>query len=343
MAAREDVAASKDGSGPPEWAGLVEAYCRFDSGGLEAKPGGPLSQLNALLRFLVIEDSGAEHLVAQEGRAAIEANPENFRNYDEFSRANAGIDLLHQTTVLGPRVLGAALPERLKAMPEGPVRRIEAGDEAAAIRELIEAGRSDDAPGLSWGVLGRLVREVRFVPSWRRVDFMATKWAVPIDEFLREARPLFADHPYAAYIDSYSPRGRGDQRQQAAALGRIRLEPSGVDLGAFAMLSDLHRIGARSAFEQATKHADATYRDLVLLASAIADQRKPGVARRLLEVSPHAPYPVARLIELDWEDVAPRVPGWEREHEQHPMVLGRIARRYLTTRQWPDAERCLHA
>ncbi|WP_168189359.1 hypothetical protein [Paludisphaera borealis] len=39
-----------------------------------------------------------------------------------------------------------------------------------------------DAGEPSWGVLTHLAREARFIHVWRRLLFMAYKWAVAVDE-----------------------------------------------------------------------------------------------------------------------------------------------------------------
>ena len=79
-------------------------------------------------------------------------------------------------------------------------------DRAAVIRGLLQLpGDPQDAArfGLSWNVLGLLLREVSFVQAMVRVSFEARALAVSPNETLATFEPLYSEHPLVDLIRTY--------------------------------------------------------------------------------------------------------------------------------------------
>jgi len=337
------------GEGPaPPWAGAIDAFCRCDLERLAAPPADPaLVQLNPLLRFLVAEESGGPLQVSQgngnsaflgaAGRAVLAANPECFRVMDRLSRLE-DIGIKHEVTVLGPAALSESLPRRLAEVPGLPaaVKRPSGGDgEPAIVRALIAAGAPADDPGEpSWAVLGSLIREARFALTRDRAEFLRFIWLVPLDEFLDEARPLVADHPYRWVIEAYNtPAGR-----------RLAPTPEGLGIADFEATEfdyAKYQPGV-PLFDEVQAHADPTARDLAFIARLSATPEGVAAFAGLLRaVSPHSPYAAAAEIELDWPKADARATDWEKAYAGHPVVLGSLARHYLAAKDPRAAARCL--
>ena len=94
----------------------------------------------------------------------------------------------------------AQVADGAAASPSGS-RWIKNGDELTLVDALEQAGRpGDDAGEPSWGVLAHLAREARFVHVWRRLHFMAHKWAVPVGEYFDDVQPFVAKHRYLRFL-----------------------------------------------------------------------------------------------------------------------------------------------
>lgn len=61
----------------------------------------------------------------------------------------------------------------------------------------------------------------------------------------------------------------------------------------------------------------------------------------VLAVSPYNPYRRARMIEKHWDKAQPNIALWEKQGAEQPTLLLALGRRYLSSRQLDDAQRCL--
>ncbi len=260
------------------------------------------------------------------GHTVLNQVPECYRVHDAFSRVG-GIGNFHTATLAGLLRFSAAIPQRLKAMPGLPadVLKIirDSGPEPEMTAALVVAGRdAGDTSEPSWGALGRMLREVRFAQILRRAHFMKMEWSVPMDDFLAQMRPLYADHPYRAphrrlrnRLESRSQRIRGpDQEPNNPRLG---------DYGIFGCLED--RTGRQETRAQlyylATRHLGDLYHDLVGAVHQLPNPIIIESAKLLSTVSPHSPTWRAKLIEFDWAFSEPHAKEWEEAAGEHPEVL----------------------
>ena len=125
----------------------------------------------------------------------------------------------------------------------------------------------------------------------RRIDFEANCWNVDPDEFLSLAEPLYAGHRLQPYLESMSWQAP----RRAAAREKLRhLNPDGIELTAYEVVFAVPEEDQelRGHLQNAVlNHMDWTARDLSLILSRARIKRPQRQARKLLEVSPHAPAP----------------------------------------------------
>lgn len=336
----------------PAWAGLLDAYCRFDSGTLAGQQPGEWTGLAGLLRFLTVERTDTPHLTLRTAREVLKENPECYRVHEGMA-AVGGVGNLHVATQLGAQVFSAAVGARLARMadlPE-PVARVlkdadeETGiDEARLVRTLAEAGVTDTADA-TWGVLARLLQETRFAQLWRRLHFMRFWWSVPVEDVLPEILARTAGHPYHAVLPLY---GIDEAARKEALKDLVRKLPFS-ELGTASsspFLEFFRHMGweaAQSIYPGADAACDAVYQDG--LGRLVVGGEKTAVAHatQLLAISPYAPAARAGLIAHDGNRVAREAAAWAVESDAQIPVLAAFARRAMEQKRPEEAERYLKA
>ena len=161
---------------PPAWVEVIDASAHCDLKRLNIH-GGPHSALAALLRLAIAEFPVTPNWLAQAAKDLLGIDVECYRAIDAMCAAG-GVSNLHVATMLGPQTMELTFPQRLAALDKLPAVVREqfdrpAGGEVALVEALVKAGQPDADPGEpSWGVLGHLIRETRFVQVYRRLHFM---------------------------------------------------------------------------------------------------------------------------------------------------------------------------
>ena len=331
----------------PGWTDLIEAYCRHDRAALAQPAGARLAALAALLGFLEVEYSNATALVIETARAALETYPDCSRINDALCRVG-GVGTQHWATELGPAALTQALPLQLPEIPGFPAAArgpLAGGDEPAMTRALVAAGAAGvDAGEPTWATLAGMIRETRFTQSWRRLYFMRTMWGVPVGEELDAVRPLVADHPYRAFIESFGLDPARQPREMAALLKDV--VPTDLDRSwnpIWMTIQRVDRLRANALSSRTGPHDDHTARDQVIRLAARGPGYPAGDAADLLEISPGSPTALVALIRDGWEFVEKEARGWEDAYRRHPEILGELAKKYAALKRPDDAERCLRA
>lgn len=348
-AALADLAAAErlpGAKGPrPAWVGLIDAYCRFDQQALaKAAPRQPLDQLGTLLRYLAIENYACPALTIETGQNLLRTNSECFRVHDTLSNAG-GVSTMHVTTLAGPRILSSTLPGRLQAMaglPE-PVRALlrKQAPEPQVVAALIAAPA--DATEPSWNALGHLIREVRYTQTLRRLHFMRFQWNVPVDDYLKEALPAIAGHPYEAMARTFGIDPGRDRQAYTEMVQRIPIVDLSFNqfylLGAYTPVDEKRSL---QVLNQTNRFTDSIYRDYAAILPYLdADvDTKTRNAGNVYQISPHAPLAHTILIEDAWPHAQKLAPEWVKDC-QHPTVLRAIGSKYLAMGRTDDAERCL--
>jgi tetratricopeptide (TPR) repeat protein len=330
----------------PLWVDAIEAYCNFDTARVQETAKVPgLKQLGHLLAFLAVEDTRSPHLALAAGRTLLAYNPECYRVHDSMSSLG-GVAAQHRTTVDGINIFSDTYTRRLASIPGLPksaAKLASSGvDDAQVSKALILFSQSglDDNP-LSWAVLGRLGQETRFAQISRRLDFMLYRWSVPTKDFLQEAMPLVADHPYLPFLKTF---GVDRAREQETFVKLIRsLPPPFYETGQavrLRVLQDLPANAHTTLDDIWTASSDNIYRDFWLMVDFLAEKDQATYAQRALAFSPHAPFAKAILIKTNWQVAEPKAADWEKDC-QHPRILFELGQRYLQLKRHDDAERCL--
>ncbi|HEY5316028.1 MAG TPA: tetratricopeptide repeat protein [Pirellulales bacterium] len=328
----------------PEWVGTIDRFCRFQTSELDAGVADDeLKELTQVLRFVATDSS---HFSTQTVEAALELLPklpECYLVHDALCQAG-GVSILHAATQAGPETLLATLPERLgeiEGLPDGVAQaaRREAGIEAL-IKELdIADKRPSGRDEMSWAALSRLLRELTFMQVWRRLDFMVYSLGIDSDDFIEQSAPLVADHPYRFFLETR----RWERKPRDAAIEKLKaaLDTSNLDfngVGLFYPVAGMDAYRAR-LFKISYRHGDVIEPDMILRLERFTG--KAVTARGFLKGNPFCPYPAAMLIAEDWGYAGPHGVQWEKEHQDHPGVLGALGAKYLELARLDDAERCL--
>ncbi len=348
--ALDDLAAAKALPAPADsssdWGPLVDAYCRFDTKTLmDAKPD-PDRGLAMLLAVLSVEGSWRRVRRVEVGRALLRDNPECYRVHDEICDAG-GVSVLHEATLTPLTVYASEVPRRLQAMsnlPHGIQAQLDdPANEVLAAKALVQAGRSADRGEPSWGVLGHLMDETRFVQVWRRSKFLAYELGVPAGEFVDSVRPLIADHPYRPIIESMGADRARDPARYAALIREVNIPVADIEVTELHFFLDtLSAIDApkgQDLFREASLREDSTERDLTMFLPRVSEPDKLRNARFIEDVSPFSPTARAMRIEKSWAEVEGKAGAWEEEGS--PTILVALGRRYIELKRWNDAQRCL--
>jgi tetratricopeptide (TPR) repeat protein len=332
---------------PPAWADLIEACARCDVVRMSSfEP--PLAPLSSLLCLLALEPTTLTALGLIAGKDVMARDPECYRAHDAMCQLGELIHNLDEPTETGPSIFIQTIPERLKAQEMLPaIVRAHLDAPSVSGSALFEALAGAGAPGAdagepSWAVLGRMLRETRFVQVYRRMDLRRGPLGVVAGQVFQHERGAVVDHPYFLFLESLAT-----PRDKAARVleGLIEhLDVANVQLRSGPMLRAIEQSGhpaARVPWAFALKHVDNTAYDLSDLVRSTGGREQSDNAIALLEVSPHSDYAKAVLIEKDWERARPHLAEWEKGANHSPVLLAALARRYIDQRQVEDARRAL--
>jgi tetratricopeptide (TPR) repeat protein len=332
---------------PPAWADLIEACARYDLVRMNV-PDGPMAPLSALLRLLALEPTVLADLGLLAGKEVQALDPECYRAHDAMCRLGEILNNIDQPTAIGPDVFARTIPVKLGAIDALPaIVRTHLDKASVSTTGLAVALETAGAPGAdagepSWAVLGRMLRETRFVQVERRLYLLRGPMGVMAARLLDSERAAVADHRDFPYLESMAvPRDKAALVLDGL-IGHLDatnvLPRSSVMLQAIGQSKDP---GMKAAWTLALKHVDNTAYDLSELVRSTGGRDQSNNALALLEVSPDSQYAKAVLIEKDWERAAPHIEEWEKGANNAPVLLAALARRYGEKGQVDDARRSL--
>jgi tetratricopeptide (TPR) repeat protein len=338
-----------DDSAPPEWAGLIEAAAHCDVEKLQSQRG-PLAPQAAVLRLAIIETESAPSLLLQTAREVVAIDPECLRAIDAMCGIPT-LKILDHATLLGPRLLNAALSRRLKSiadLPKGVAQQIGRSDGALSelADSLVAAGAHfADGGEPSWGVLGQLIRETAFVQVYRRLSFLTTFQPGPVDDYWSTARVAVARHRFGQVLESLVILGRErrsagvtlDQEGSLTNLGVNELEL----LRSGAIRADSEKSIVRTAITSHLDHVACDLSRLLAEDNSASESERARRVRLLFAVSPHLPFARAKLSEADWDDAAQRAAEWQKQGRASPSLAAALARRAATHAQLDYVQRFL--
>ena len=217
---------TKDAAPAPSWLPLIDAYLKADRKAMAIKDG-PHARLAALLNMMTVEYPVRTR--ARRGRSrGREPRCRLLRRLRRDLRERPARRPAHRDPGRSGR-LHEALPDQAEvAAGAAGDRPAAAGEEQRRAdprrtRSSRRAGPATIAGEPSWAVLAHLAREARFVHAWRRLDFMAHKWAVPVGEYFDDIQPFVVKHRYYAFLESIALPPQEGQRALTALADRLNL------------------------------------------------------------------------------------------------------------------------
>ena len=342
---REAAAKKNPGQPTPEpsWVALIEAYCKFDTIKLkEAAQKAEDAQLAAVLNFVASESLSGSKFTLEAAGLALEKTPDCTRIYDSLA-ARDGISTQHASTLINMELfapqyyarLGSltTLPEAVKELVSA--RKPESAVNAALRKEALDSNKSTEP---SWAALASWAQDERFLQVCERLNFMRYRWAVPIDDFLPQIRPLVADHPYVAYVDCFALDNLRQKPQLAQALARLPLKQ--FDARALSLWSCVNRENHDLWVKEivaAGNRSDCGYYGLAAKLRTTGIQNNDGRIYALLQASPYSPQARAYLVAHAWSDAERDLDKWQKD-SQHPELLLALGRHYLAANELDKAE-----
>ena len=343
LAAAEEAAA-KAPAAAPAWVGAIDAYCKHDLARLKAT-GGPHARLALFLRMMAVEFPQETRASVLAARDVVGADAGCYRAYDVICQSGELGDL-HVATVAGPEAFTKLFPAKLKSiggLPAGAAAKLDGrADEPGVVAALAKAGgAAEDAGEPSWGLLAHLARETRFAQVFRRLVFMHYKWAVPVDDYWAEVRPLVADHRYRPYLDTMALPPREASKSFGAFLDTF--DPADLEMSERYLTDALSRTGhprAYGAWGMAMYHGDILKCDFAMAITG-TDKVKGTYGRNLLRISPHNPFAMATLVAHDWDGVKAEVPAWREKAGDAPALLLALGEQDAKAKQYDAAIKAL--
>lgn len=332
---------------PPGWVPLLEALGRYDHRKLDEvrMAGGPDYELAALLYLLSVEQPSRAGIALRAARGTLAASPECFRAY-AVQCEGGGIAALHLATTAAPEALSRRVPRRIATLPglPEPVRQAALRADEVAMTKALEDATADGADPVepSWAALARIVRETRFVFTFRRIYFMAVQWSVPTGDYWEEVRPMVAGHRFRPLIEAYAGSDEGPDLQAFAA----DLDTTDFDMNSdplVKLVADVDGPGSRNGlYGIKMLLSDRTARDLGLAVEGYTTPpQSVDLAHKLLAASPNSPFAMARLIEDAWDQAQAKLDQWRKLEGEHPTFLAGMARHLVKSGPPEEAERTL--
>ncbi|SIO46872.1 hypothetical protein SAMN05444166_4997 [Singulisphaera sp. GP187] len=315
---------------PPAWVELIEAHCHFAVDKLANLRGGTVGELGSLLYLMTVEHPLNTDVLHRAARELIVANPECFRAHHALFEVG-GVANLHRATLVAPHVLTNVVPQRIRELPGLPdAVRETVQDEVALTKALDDAADpAHDVAEPSWGALARMIRETRFVCTYRRLDFMANHWNVPAGGYWEEAQSLVADHRFRPFLETYARVSR-DPKEFLAFVEKLDTTNLGLNTSVmqYVISTRIPKDPKPPYFSISPLLSDWNTHDLALALLSYRETYAVAYARKLLLVNPYSAYAMAMLVEHDWGDAEKKVDEWRKKVGDHPSLIGALARRY---------------
>jgi len=349
LPALEDLARADKADGgkeAPAWAPIIRAYARSDAGTLadlaKQRPDDPwplyfrslaVSRASGYLDNLPWVCRGE---IVQAARDALEKAPGCFRLIDGMASAS-GVPNLHTATTIGLEAYPRAIRDRVAAVPGLPAGVVDRADEVAIRGRLVTASAVDGSD-LTWGVLARQFREIRFLLACRRIHFLAGPLGADASDFAAEVLPLLADHPNRAYVEGWANSFAGaDPRPMLRGLDLADIEPKAVDLLRVIrqIEPDLYKRLLGLKWEHIN---DGTVLGHELRLRGTTERWRRDMAVNLLKNDPESPIARGALIFTDWDRARPEAEAWEKDHGGgDTVVIAQLGLRSLQEVKLDDA------
>jgi len=150
----------------PDWIEVVDAFARYDSARLK-RVQGPQAKLAGLLRMFTLAFPRTTAVGLHAANDVVLLEPYCFRAHDAMSDF-FGVSTQHATNIMGPQALEHYISKKLPAVEELPASvkdRLDDNPAIVRVAELLDQAGAPESDGgePSWGVMGHMIRETRFV------------------------------------------------------------------------------------------------------------------------------------------------------------------------------------
>ncbi|MCA9005164.1 MAG: hypothetical protein KDA70_07795 [Planctomycetaceae bacterium] len=347
---------------PPEWTGLIEAYCAYQPEVLESAVKMDESKPLALyLRMLQADPKGDEKQMLAHTEELLKRDPQCCRAMDRLCEVNAlgiqrmvteeRLDQLWQP--LYQNLQNANLSHSEKVIVQSMMSSSGSllGEEQARIKiiaTLKSSPSTDFEPSKT--TLGQLLQEVTFLHVHRKLQVYAGSLAMNADEMIQRYLPLVQGHPYESYIAAYT----SDQMEARAAYKKLldSYNPRELEIISTPLVANCYykfnpESYNRLCFEL-DKNIDYIYHDLQLqvrwltsLNTPNDDERLASAARTLMRVSPHMPETVALNLKINKEYAKEHAAELQDKYDKNALVLTALANYYYAEKNDTKTEEIL--
>ncbi|WP_278471124.1 tetratricopeptide repeat protein [Gimesia maris] len=347
---------------PPEWTGLIEAYCAYQPEVLDkAVENDELKPLALYLRMLQADPKGNEKQMLAQTEELLKRDPECCRAMDRLSEVNAlgiqrmvteqRLDQLWQPLYqkLQEANLSNTARPVLQTMLPSPLRLL--GEEQARMR-IIDTLKSSPSTEFepSENALGQLLQEVTFLHLNHKLNVRKGSLAVNVDDFLEQQLPLVKGHPYEFYIAAYT----SDQTEAREAYKKLLNSYHPRELGIISnqLVSSsyykLNQEAYRKLYSEIDKNVDYIYQDLLhqarwfnSMSSQNDNEHYLTTARRMLRVSPHMPETVAMNLRVNQEYAKEHAGELQKKYNTNALVLTALANYFYAAKDDAKTEEIL--
>lgn len=337
-------------------ADLLRAYANFQHAALTPrKHPAELRETALLLGYLAREYSRGAEAHIEAARLAAEAMPHCYRIL-AYCGHQPEVGVGHWATGASPLATGGTLYSRLAKLADPPPaagRAIAAGqalagkeqgfdlsEEFSVRAEVTRALAEPPEPGalkpeLDPPSLAALLADHSFGEAHRRAFFLRYKLAVPLDDWLEEAKPLYEQHPFAMTLRRLSPN---PAEQTAAIEQSLQADIDFLEIGAHDFIYCTTNVTNRQNNIQAILHRHMDY---------VATDQAHMLTKYYLEesqsaVATFALWPASSagrfgMLKWKWNDIQNDLPQWQKWAEDDPELLAAMGGALLNRQKYKEA------
>ncbi|WZO96359.1 tetratricopeptide repeat protein [Isosphaeraceae bacterium EP7] len=310
----------------PDWIRMIRAFLLSDCKTLATidseKPGDPWP---AYFRFLSISRSSSifdgldrvnRHEIVEAGRHLLTRVPDCYRVHDGLA-AIGGVSNLHRATTEGQALYAGAVLRRISTLQGLPARVAGLVDDGGhpdevSLRRAFDESAGEDEGDVTWGVLARQLREIRFTQVCRRLYFLTDWLNVSPAEFAEQVTPYVADHPSRSYVALFA----GVDAEAIKGIRAIDLDD--MPYRANSMFKHLQGIdtawAAQAGLMAWSRNEHGTVPGMVERIAAIRGIGLSSAALQLRQLDPYSPLGRGAWIYVDESLSDKEATEWRKDH-----------------------------
>jgi tetratricopeptide (TPR) repeat protein len=338
----EAAAAERSRPTAPPWLEPLDAYLRFDAKRLKVAREKSDTPLVRLFQFLVAEQPETPSITIRSGREFLESEPECFRVHHAMCQTG-GIGHLLPATATATDQFVRTLRDRIRVQPGLPQALIAALENPesseAEVFSSLRSAKDEGQPSLT--ALASMLEDSRFALAWQRLYFLRHLVEVSARDIAIETAAALAGHPLRPLIESFEfdPASQPDAlRQKLTAVDVDHLDTHA--LWYFHHRNKVDAGGAVAWHRRIMMNTGDTYADQSALVRSVHQNERERFAQNMESTSPISPLTVALVIARGSEKDIGRFPQFEKQYEDHPVVLRALGEQFMAQGSPKDAVRC---